>query len=504
MQPCMPPNSKRSCRHFKSHVFLLMWFGLLLSVWVMERSRFRSALRYSLHLRSNFSIPGYHDKPTIRAYRETILFVRIISPSLGKKFPKSPDPATIYVGIEISQLHLVVSGYKELASMRDTSTLEGLMAQWHQRFIESLRQKQRSPTTITGHDAAIRAFLHWFAEQSDSPPASSLSLDLFERYIAYLRDEHIRIQELHQGMAPETGGRRSLKHSTIHAYIGVLIRWLQWLINEGEPAFIAADPGRTMGPRQLKDHLEQMVDPPRPPVAARIPDLRRLPGYYELRLRAFLAPTGTPPQQSGPMRRTYLNLLQSRALIAVLFASGGRINDVLNLDVGMVQQEGRIMAMVPRSETGRKQHGLRLDALARTWIAEYLAARSAAYPDAEALFISHGPKANGKRLSDSSAWRIVIEAATWLADLRRREGADMLEVVALQSVTPRSLRHFLAQSLLDAGAGYDAVAELLGHSSIAVTELVYGRPGAEATQEFDDVLAPRAILPKLPHDKPTD
>lgn len=303
------------------------------------------------------------------------------------------------------------------------------------------------------------------------------------------------------------GERRSLKPSTIHGYIGVLIRWLQWLIDEGECVLITTDQRRTLTPRQIKDHLEQMVGPSRPPfaaVGARIPDLRRLPGYYELRLRAFLATTGIPTKQSGSLYRTYLKLLQSRALIAVLFASGGRINDVLNLDVGIVQQEGNIIAMVPRNETGRKQHGLRLDALARTWIADYLAARSAAYPDAEALFISHGPKANGKRLSDLSAWRVVTEAATWLADLRRREGADLLEVEALQSVTPRSLRHFLAQSLLDAGASYEAVAELLGHSSTAVTELIYARPSAEARQEFDDVLAPRAILSSLPYDKPTD
>jgi len=92
----------------------------------------------------------------------------------------------------------------------------------------------------------------------------------------------------------------------------------------------------------------------------------------------------------------------------------------------------------------------------------------------------------------------------WLADLRRQEEADMLEVEALQSVTPRSLRHFLAQSLLDAGAGYEAVAELLGHSSIAVTERVYAPPGVETTHTFDDVLAPRAILSNLVHDTHTD
>lgn len=37
-------------------------------------------------------------------------------------------------------------------------------------------------------------------------------------------------------------------------------------------------------------------------------------------------------------------------------------------------------------------------------------------PAAEALFISHSPKANGMQVSAVSAWRVVKEATAGLAD----------------------------------------------------------------------------------------
>jgi site-specific recombinase XerD len=116
------------------------------------------------------------------------------------------------------------------------------------------------------------------------------------------------------------------------------------------------------------------------------------------------------------------------------------------------------------------------------------------------LFISHGPKANGKQMSAVSAWRVVKEAALWLSDVRAQEGADSDELQRLRAISPHSLRHFLAQALLDEGAEYKDIAALLGHSSTTVTEQVYARQHEEITHEIADTFAPRAILPDAPRE----
>jgi integrase/recombinase XerD len=193
-----------------------------------------------------------------------------------------------------------------------------------------------------------------------------------------------------------------------------------------------------------------------------------------------------------------LNLLRNRAFVALLFASGGRVAEVLSITTSDARHGAGINYRIQILGKGRKRRALRVDDLARSWIAAYLDARSSVYPTATALFISHGPKANGKQMSAVSAWRVVKEAALWLSDVRAREGADNEELQRLQAISPHSLRHFLAQALLDEGAEYKDIAALLGHSSTTVTEQVYARQHEEITHEIADTFAPRAILSAAP------
>lgn len=365
---------------------------------------------------------------------------------------------------------------------------------WRDLFVADLTDSRRSETTIRAHRATISAFLQWLAEEPELPSATVLSAAVFERYIEYLRDSRVSLHTTRRIAAGQQAAVQPLKTTTIHAYIGVLTRWLQWLKDEGELTAIVDRRGRPLTPTQLTKRLERLIDQLEPRAAPRMPDLRRLPAYYDLQLADLLDAQGLPVSDDPVRVRAYLNLLRNRALIAVLFASGGRISEVLSLTVGTVQQQGRIVDMAPISGKGRKRRSLRLDETARAWIAAYLEARAARYPAAEALFISHGPKANGKRLSAVSAWRAVKDAARWLADERAADGAEEGEVQAIRAVSPHGLRHFLAQSLLDADAEFKDIAELLGHSSTVITEQVYARPDEQRTHELVDTLAPRPVL----------
>lgn len=381
---------------------------------------------------------------------------------------------------------------------------------WHDEWKQELVAARRSPTTIKTQSAAIYAFLQWAAELPDPLTASSLSFTVLEHYIEYLRDGRVRIQQMRHAAATSTGtarhkppsaktrgkqaDRHALQHSTIRGYIGSLTRWLQWLIDEKKLAAIPDRHGQPMRVAKVRDLLERQLNKPKQLVAPRMPDLRRLPAYYHLRLDTFLSTHGVPGPKPLELHREYLNILRNRAFIATLFSSGARIAEALSLDVSVVQDDGQIADLAPISGKGRKERSLRLDAVARDWLAAYLQARAASYPHADALFISHGPKANGKCMSALSGWRAVKEAASWLAEQRQNEGAPKQEVKTILALSPHDLRHFFAQALLDAKVDYKDIAALLGHSTTAVTERVYARVDEAHAHATANAHAARPIL----------
>ncbi len=375
---------------------------------------------------------------------------------------------------------------------------EALLTEWAQHWVTYLRQRRRSTTTINTAESIVQAFLDWLAANNSATTPSLLTLATLEDYVIYLRDERVTVQQARKAQHAAPSQPLALKHSSIRNYVSVLTRWLQWLTDRGRISAIPDYDGTPIQPPAIRDQLERLLDRREPLVAPRMPNLQRLPGYYELQLKAFVATHGVPTAKQAAPFRAYLNLLRNRAFIALLFASGGRVAEVLSIPSEDVRHGSNVMYRIPILGKGRKRRSLRVDDLARSWIAEYLDARATAYPTATALFISHGPKANGKQMSAVSAWRVVKEAALWLSDIRAGEGADSEELQRLRAISPHSLRHFLAQALLDEGAEYKDIAALLGHSSTTVTEQVYARQHEEITHEIADTFAPRAIMPDIP------
>ena len=90
-----------------------------------------------------------------------------------------------------------------------------------------------------------------------------------------------------------------------------------------------------------------------------------------------------------------------------------------------------------------------------------------------ALFLG----ARGARLSRQSAW-LVIRAA-----------AERAELTA--SVSPHTLRHSFATHLLEGGADVRVVQELLGHSSVATTQ-IYTLVTADTLRDMYTTAHPRA------------
>jgi integrase/recombinase XerD len=145
--------------------------------------------------------------------------------------------------------------------------------------------------------------------------------------------------------------------------------------------------------------------------------------------------------------------LRDKALLELLYATGARVSEVVNLNVDDVLDP----EVVRLTGKGDKQRIVPVGSFARTAIDTYLvrgrpllSARSKATP---ALFLG----LRGLRLSRQNAW-LVIRAAALRAGLEGR-------------VSPHTLRHSFATHLLAGGADVRVVQELLGHSSVAPTQI---------------------------------
>ncbi len=122
---------------------------------------------------------------------------------------------------------------------------------------------------------------------------------------------------------------------------------------------------------------------------------------------------------------------------------------------------------------GKKERLALLGSQALAALTTYLTARRAAGLANEAVFLNY----RGSRLSARSLQR-VLEKSLARAGLAGR-------------ATPHTLRHSFATHLLDAGADLRSVQELLGHASLATTQ-IYTHVTTEKLKEIYDRAHPRA------------
>lgn len=141
------------------------------------------------------------------------------------------------------------------------------------------------------------------------------------------------------------------------------------------------------------------------------------------------------------------------AVLELLYATGIRVAELCGLDVGDVDDERGTVRVMGK---GRKQRTVPVGAPARAAVARW---RDTGRPvfvtgtSGAALFL--GPR--GGRLDPRAVRRIVH---TWL----HRTGD-------VPDTGPHGLRHSAATHLLEGGADLRSVQEILGHSSLATTQI---------------------------------
>lgn len=143
---------------------------------------------------------------------------------------------------------------------------------------------------------------------------------------------------------------------------------------------------------------------------------------------------------------------RDRALVEVLYATGIRVSELCGLDVDDVDRQRRVVRVLGK---GRKERTVPYGVPAAQAIDAWLASRAElARPDSgPALFLG----TRGKRIDPR-----VVRALVYKVFADEESG---------RRIGPHGLRHTAATHLLEGGADLRAVQELLGHSSLATTQI---------------------------------
>lgn len=165
--------------------------------------------------------------------------------------------------------------------------------------------------------------------------------------------------------------------------------------------------------------------------------------------------------------------IRDRALLELLYATGARVSEAVGLDVDDLAH-GDVLRLRGK---GSKERIVPIGSFARVAVDSYLtrvrpqlAARGRA---SARLFLG----SRGAPLSRQSAW-LVIRAA-----------AERAQITS--EVSPHTLRHSFATHLLQGGADVRVVQELLGHASVATTQ-IYTHVSVDALRDIYATSHPRA------------
>lgn len=172
-------------------------------------------------------------------------------------------------------------------------------------------------------------------------------------------------------------------------------------------------------------------------------------------------------QQGDPLA------LRDQLIVELLYASGIRVSELCGLDIDDVDTSRRLLRVLGK---GNKQRTVPFGAPAQAALGAWLSDGRPALATA-----ASGPAlllgARGRRLDPRQARTVVHQT--------------MAAVNGAPDIGPHGLRHSAATHLLEGGADLRVVQELLGHSSLATTQL-YTHVTVARLRAVHDQAHPRA------------
>ncbi len=296
----------------------------------------------------------------------------------------------------------------------------------------------------------LRALASFLESNSLSPQTTTTD----QLTVLVLRDFYRWLLERE---SPHALGER-LSALTISTYIAAATAFLRYLeLRRGETSFLTFEVERA---RARLGKLEV----PYPPL--NLPEqMPRVITYYDN--------LPLPEGNTRRARQQRLNILRNRAILHVLYSSGGRVSEVASLNRRDVEDGRREEAIIIGK--GGVARVMYFTPEAREAIQAYL--RERGDDRVSALFVSHrAPSpARRRRLSTRGIWKIVKEAG---------------KAVGVPEVTPHYFRHYRGSTLLEAGLTLPEVQQVLGHRSIQTTRRIY--------IHLDQDMLKRAVLTRSP------
>jgi integrase/recombinase XerC len=193
--------------------------------------------------------------------------------------------------------------------------------------------------------------------------------------------------------------------------------------------WLAADPGPLLGTPKLRRKLPEVI--------------------RQDQMAAVLgAPDGVEPDP-----RDQALIMRDTAIMELLYATGIRVSELCGLDLGDLDHGRRTVRVLGKGGKERTVPvGLPAERATAHWARDGRPALVT--PDsAAALFLG----ARGRRLDPRTARRVVH--------------ARLAAVPAVPDTGPHGLRHAAATHLLEGGADLRSVQEILGHASLATTQI---------------------------------
>lgn len=143
---------------------------------------------------------------------------------------------------------------------------------------------------------------------------------------------------------------------------------------------------------------------------------------------------------------------RDKAMLEVMYATGIRVSELINLDIEDVNIEQGIV----KCTDARKTRVIPLYPAALKALSAYIKdvrTSMLANPSEKALFVNIG----GLRMSRQGFWKI----------LKHYQATAHIE----KEITPHTLRHSFAVHLLENGADISSLQELMGHSDVSSTQM---------------------------------
>jgi site-specific recombinase XerD len=252
--------------------------------------------------------------------------------------------------------------------------------------------------------------------------------------------------------------KRPYALSTVELRVAGVQHWLQFMEDQGWlGSGFSVDEAANAVHISLKAQHKTKIKAVSP-----VEHLDQVVQYYDVQK----PPKSLQKSDVDPERRERWELkrLRNRAILHCLAETGGRVSELLSLNVGMLAtaiREKRPAVTIDVLGKGGHFYQVTLKT-ALPAVRDYVQRRRVDLSSMEVeempVFISHDPRYDGARMGRVVAWRVVRRAA---------------QANGMPDVSPHDFRHWRAMQLIRQGEPLHVVQDMLGHRSIETVRALY-------------------------------